>query len=94
MTRGAAGESSGARLARPLPAVNNGRGSGRWGGLCPDHGRRSSELPIGFAFPGGGFSHAAQRSVITKASAERLGLAEGKEVCAVIKASNVMIASE
>ncbi len=33
-------------------------------------------------------------SVITKASAERLDLAEGKEVCAVIKASNVMIASE
>ena len=33
-------------------------------------------------------------SVITKSSAERLGLAEGKEVCAVIKASNVMIATE
>jgi molybdopterin-binding protein len=31
-------------------------------------------------------------SIITKASAERLNLAEGKEVCAVIKASNVMIA--
>jgi len=31
-------------------------------------------------------------SIITKASAEGLGLAEGKEVCAVIKASNVMIA--
>ena len=31
-------------------------------------------------------------SVITKASADRLGLAEGKEVYAVIKASNVMIA--
>lgn len=31
-------------------------------------------------------------SIITKASAERLGLAEGKEVYAVIKASNVMIA--
>ena len=31
-------------------------------------------------------------SVITKASAERLGLAPGKEVYAVIKASNVMIA--
>jgi molybdopterin-binding protein len=31
-------------------------------------------------------------SVITKASAERLGLAKGKEVYAVIKASNVMIA--
>ena len=31
-------------------------------------------------------------SVITKASAEKLGLAPGKEVYAVIKASNVMIA--
>ena len=33
-------------------------------------------------------------SVITKSSAERLGLSEGKAVCAVIKASNVMIAVE
>jgi molybdopterin-binding protein len=33
-------------------------------------------------------------SVITKSSAERLGLAEGKEVSAVIKASNVMIAAD
>jgi molybdopterin-binding protein len=31
-------------------------------------------------------------SVITKESAESLGLAKGKEVYAVIKASNVMIA--
>jgi molybdopterin-binding protein len=31
-------------------------------------------------------------SIITKASAERLGLSPGKEVYAVIKASNVMIA--
>lgn len=31
-------------------------------------------------------------SVITKASADRLGLAQGREVYAVIKASNVMIA--
>ena len=31
-------------------------------------------------------------SVITKASAERLGLAPGKEAYAVIKATNVMIA--
>jgi molybdopterin-binding protein len=31
-------------------------------------------------------------AVITKASAERLGLAQGKEVYAVIKATNVMIA--
>jgi len=33
-------------------------------------------------------------SVITKASAQRLGLAEGREVLAVVKASNVMIAVE
>ena len=31
-------------------------------------------------------------SIITKSSMERLGLKEGKEVSAVIKASNVMIA--
>jgi len=31
-------------------------------------------------------------SIITKESAEKLGLARGKEVYAVIKASNVMIA--
>jgi molybdopterin-binding protein len=31
-------------------------------------------------------------SIITKSSAERLNLAEGREVYAVIKASNVMIA--
>ena len=31
-------------------------------------------------------------SIITKASAERLGLAEGKDAYAVIKASDVMIA--
>ena len=33
-------------------------------------------------------------SIITKSSTERLGLKEGKEVWAVIKASNVMIATE
>jgi molybdopterin-binding protein len=33
-------------------------------------------------------------SIITKSSVERLGLAEGKEAYAVIKASNVMIATE
>jgi molybdopterin-binding protein len=33
-------------------------------------------------------------SIITKASAERLKLAVGKEVYAVIKASDVMIATE
>ena len=31
-------------------------------------------------------------SIITKTSAEELGLAEGKDVYAVVKASNVMIA--
>ena len=52
------------------------------------HGAVNSEVTV--QLPGG----QALVSVITKASAERLGLAEGKEVCAVIKASNVMIASE
>jgi molybdopterin-binding protein len=33
-------------------------------------------------------------SVITKASVESLGLAVGKDVFAVIKASNIMIATE
>jgi molybdopterin-binding protein len=33
-------------------------------------------------------------SLITKTSAERMGLAEGKEVATVIKASNVMVALE
>ena len=33
-------------------------------------------------------------SIITKSSSERLGLAPGKEVYAVIKASNVMIAED
>jgi molybdopterin-binding protein len=33
-------------------------------------------------------------SIITKHSAESLDLAQGKEVYAVIKASNVMIATE
>ena len=33
-------------------------------------------------------------SIITKSSAERLALAEGKQVYAVVKASNVMIADE
>jgi molybdopterin-binding protein len=33
-------------------------------------------------------------SIITKASAERLNLAEGKEVYAVIKSSDVLIAVE
>lgn len=33
-------------------------------------------------------------SIITKASAERLNLAEGKEVYVVIKASDVMVATD
>jgi molybdopterin-binding protein len=33
-------------------------------------------------------------SIITKESAEKLGLAPGKEVYAIIKASNVMIGSD
>lgn len=33
-------------------------------------------------------------SIITKESAERLSLAEGKEVYAVIKASDVMVATD
>jgi molybdopterin-binding protein len=37
--------------------------------------------------PGG----AVVTSIITKASADSLGLAEGKDVYAIIKASNVMI---
>ncbi|MDO8886889.1 molybdopterin-binding protein [Candidatus Oleimmundimicrobium sp.] len=33
-------------------------------------------------------------SIITKESAEKLGLEKGKQVCAVIKASSVMVATE
>ena len=33
-------------------------------------------------------------SIITKTSAENLGLAKGKDVYAVVKASNVMIATD
>jgi molybdopterin-binding protein len=52
------------------------------------HGAVNSEVTI--ELPGG------QQivSVITKRSAEQLGLAPGKAVLAVIKASNVMIAVE
>ena len=52
------------------------------------HGAVNSEVVI--ELPGG----AEIVSVITKSSAESLGLAAGKEVYAVIKASNVMIAAE
>lgn len=50
------------------------------------HGAVNSEVVI--RLPGG----QEVVSIITKHSAEQLGLAEGKEVYAVIKASNVMIA--
>jgi molybdopterin-binding protein len=51
-----------------------------------EHGAVNSEVVI--ELPGG----LEVVSIITKHSAESLGLAEGKEVYAVIKASNVMIA--
>ncbi len=50
------------------------------------HGAVNSEIVV--ALPGG----AEVVSIITKSSAETLGLAKGKDVYAVIKASNVMIA--
>jgi len=50
------------------------------------HGAVNSEITV--ELPGG----TEVVSIITKASAERLNLAEGREVYAVIKASNVMIA--
>jgi molybdopterin-binding protein len=53
-----------------------------------NHGAVNSEVVI--ELPGG----AEIVSIITKSSAENLGLAAGKEVYAVIKASNVMIAAE
>lgn len=53
-----------------------------------NHGAVNSEVVI--ELPGG----AEIVSVITKSSAESLELAAGKEVYAVIKASNVMIAAD
>lgn len=52
------------------------------------HGAVNSEVVV--RLPGG----QEIVSIITKHSAEALGLAEGKEVTVVIKASNVMIAAE
>ncbi len=52
------------------------------------HGAVNSEVTI--ELPGG----IEIVSIITKSSAENLGLAAGKEVHAVIKASNVMIATD
>ena len=51
-------------------------------------GAVNSEIEV--ELPGG----AKIVSIITKTSAESLGLKKGKEVYAVIKASNVMIATE
>lgn len=50
-----------------------------------NHGAVNSEIVV--ELPGG----VEVVSIITKASAENLGLAEGKEVYAVIKATSVMI---
>ncbi len=50
------------------------------------HGAVNSEVTL--TLPGG----AKVISIITKTSAEQLGLKKGKEAYAVIKASNVMIA--
>ncbi len=52
------------------------------------HGAVNSEVTL--ELPGG----LEVVSIITKTSAENLGLAERKEVYAVIKASNVMIATD
>ena len=53
-----------------------------------EHGAVNSEIIV--ELPGG----IEVVSIITKSSAERLDLKEGKEVSAVIKASNVMIMTE
>jgi molybdopterin-binding protein len=52
------------------------------------HGAVNSEITV--ELPGG----IEVVSVITKTSAENLGLAKGKDVYAVIKATNVMIATD
>jgi len=52
------------------------------------HGAVNSEVVV--ELPGG----IEVVSVITKTSAENLGLAQGKDVYAVIKATNVMIATD
>ena len=52
------------------------------------HGAVNSEVVVELA---GGIEVV---SVITKTSAESLGLAKGKDVYAVIKATNVMIATD
>ncbi|CAG0978511.1 Molybdenum-pterin-binding protein 2 [Gammaproteobacteria bacterium] len=52
------------------------------------HGAVNSEVVV--QLPGG----AEVVSIITRTSAENLGLAVGKEVYAVVKASNVMLATD
>ena len=52
------------------------------------HGAVNSEIVV--ELPGG----IEVVSVITKTSAENLGLATGKDVYAVVKATNVMIATD
>ena len=52
------------------------------------HGAVNSEIIV--ELPGG----IEVVSVITKTSAENLGLAKGKDVYAVVKATNVMIATD
>jgi molybdopterin-binding protein len=53
-----------------------------------DHGTVNTEVTI--ELPGG----TEIVSIITKSSAERLHLAQGNEVYAVIKASDVMVATD
>jgi len=53
-----------------------------------DHGAVNSEVIL--ELPGG----SEITSIITKASAQRLKLEEGKEAYAIIKASNVLLATE
>ena len=53
-----------------------------------EHGAVNSEITL--ELPGG----TAIVSVITKTSAQNLGLKEGKEVYAIIKATNVMIGTD
>lgn len=52
------------------------------------HGAVNSEVVV--ELPGG----TEITSIITKSSAEKLGLKEGNEIYAVIKASSVMLASD
>ena len=53
-----------------------------------EHGAVNSEITV--ELPGG----AAIVSVITKTSAQNLGLKEGKDVYAIIKATSVMIGTD